>query len=319
MKKFISLMLILALCLCLAACESKEEKAQKQALADANALMESGDYAAAKEAYAALGDYEDAAGKVQEADQKIDEQEYGQYYGTWVNLYDDQRMTLEAMGMGTLDGTDCTYAIDGATLTLSGLEREISLEITDHNGTPRLVNREMSLDLVPEAEVEAFAPVTVDITMDNWEEYFVLREDPSFGYVDLPCPETGVPDFELWMKPEYVYKLLDVPTNDMMELDVVFTFAYEAGAYEYKVNTAGEYTFTFLDKVPSQYTGMIPEPRECTLQDYRPMGMILNETQCPVAVWGGWTTSRKGPNSGIVLFPTNPSVASVRGTITLLP
>ena len=50
MKKLVALFLVCALCLGLAACESQEEKAAKQAMTDADALMESGDYASALEA-----------------------------------------------------------------------------------------------------------------------------------------------------------------------------------------------------------------------------------------------------------------------------
>ena len=126
MKKLVALFLVCALCLGLASCESQEEKAAKQAMTDADALMESGDYASALEAYAALGEYEDAAAKVQEADLKLDEQKYGAYFGTWKNLYNDSVLTLEALGQSTLDGAACTYAI-GTNLTITGLEEDITL------------------------------------------------------------------------------------------------------------------------------------------------------------------------------------------------
>lgn len=290
MKKILALFLTLALCLSFAACQSGEDAAEVPA--------ESTDSAAANESTG-------------ETEPEVDVN--APYYGTWVNLYDNTAMTLEPQGKATLDGADYTYAVADGIVTLSAPDAEITLDITDHNGISRLVNRAVSMDFVPEAEIDAFAPVTVELTMDNWEEYFVLCEEPSFGYVDLPCPETGVPDFEVRLKEEYIPRLLDTPTNDNMELNVVFVFGYDAAAYEFKLS-GEEYTFQFLDTVPSQYVSMIPEPRECILRDYRSWGMVD-----PIWAWGGWYASWMGPSSGTVLYPINPYVTDVHGTITLLP
>jgi hypothetical protein len=248
-----------------------------------------------------------------------DQEANGHLYGTWKNLYNDSVLTLEAMGQGTLDGEACVYAATDSELTISGQEQDITLEITDHNGILRLVNRGAGWDLVPEAEAEAFAPVTVELTMDNWEEYFILKEVMSTGYTGAVMPEEGIPDFEIWMKPECIDRLVDTPTDDSMKLNVVFTFNYDAACYQHKSDSEGVPTFTFRDTPPANMVSMIPAPRECPLVDWRSYGMVANDDQCPVYAWGGWYSGMGDDTSGTTLYPVNPSVASVSGTITLLP
>lgn len=300
MKKILALLLTLALCLSFAACQSGEDKPADTL----DALPESTDAPMA------------------ESTEATEEDIYSHYCGTWVNLQGDTAlvMILEPQGKATLGGADYTYAIEDNNIVLSNPENEITLEITDHNGIPRLANRLVPMDFVPEAEKDAFAPITVEITMDNWEEYFVLKESYTTGYVDVVCPEEGVPDFELWLKPEYVYKLLDTPTNEMGTIgNVIFTFNYDAGFYSFKVNKDGVATFTFAEECPEKHKNLIPEPRECPLLDWRSYGMILSDKQCPVFVNGGWIVGRRSDTDGYYLYPVNPTVASASGTITLLP
>lgn len=70
---------------------------------------------------------------------------------------------------------------------------------------------------------------------------------------------------------------------------------------------------------------MIPQPRECPLLDYRPYNMTLNEEQSPLFVSGGWyagngwTDNEGNPDKDTVIYPVNPAVTSVSGTLTLLP
>lgn len=252
---------------------------------------------------------------------------YSHLYGTYTNLRGEQVLTLDAEGKATEDGVEGTYVIEGEIMTVTLPKRILELQITDHKGTPRLICGWQYLDYVPEAAAADFAPVTVEVTMDNWTEYFELRESGAFGYVGIVAPETGVPDFELWLKPEYVYKLLDAPNPDdvMPKLNVVCTFQYDALAYSFKVNSSGETEFTFHEKLDYKMQTMVPEPRECELVDFRPMNMTLNDTQCPVYVSGGWYAGRimsnenDEPVEGTIVYPVNPSLASIQGTITLLP
>lgn len=302
MKKGIILVLMIALCLCLAACQSGNQATAAQSAPTEQA-------------------------EATQTTQTEPVDPYSHLYGTYTNLRGEQVLTLDAAGKATEDGVEGTYVIEGETMTVTLPKRILELQVTDHKGTPRLICGWQYLDYVPEAAAADFAPVTVELTMDNWMEYFELREIGSFGYVGVVAPETGVPDFELWLKPEYVYKLVDAPNPDDVtpKLNVVCTFQYDALAYSFKVKNSGETQFTFHEKLDSKMKQMVPEPRECALVDFRPMNMTLTDTQCPVFVNGGWyagrmmTNENDEPVEGTIVYPVNPSLTSIQGTITLLP
>ena len=306
MKHFIALVLFLILCLSFSACGSQQTPADSPS-----------DTAAA------------STDPVPAEETTIPEETdpYEAFYCSWVNLRGDGTMTLDDQGTAVFNGTSGTYEFEDNTLHITLPDSHVRLDITDHNGIPRLVSGWKYQDFVPETAAGAFAPYTVELTMDNWNTYFELYEAPTFGYINLVMPETGVPDFELRMKPEYVYKLLDAPNGDdsMSKLNPIFTFSYDALGYTYEKDDNGEFVFEFLEALDSAQQKMIPQPRECPVLDYRPFNMSLTETQSPVFVTGGWyagsswADSNGEPLEGTVIFPVNPAVTSVTGTLTFLP
>lgn len=304
MNKAIALLLICALCITLAACGGSEPAAAPVTEPAVQAQLPE-----------------------TQPETEPEPDPYEAFYCNWVNLRGDSAMTLDSQGNVTYDGAQGSYAIEGEVLSISLEDAQIQLDITDHNGIPRLICGWQYMDFVPETAAGDFEPYTVELTMDNWNTYFDLHETAAFGYINLVMPETGVPDFELRMKPEYVYKLLDAPNGDdsMSKLNPIFTFSYDALGYTYKKGDNGEFVFEFLEALDSAQQNMIPQPRECPLLDYRPYNMTLNEEQCPLFVNGGWyagngwTDNDGNPDKGTVIYPINPAVASVSGTLTLLP
>ena len=105
MKQTISLLLALALCLSLCACgEAAPQETtidpEVQAFQDAEALLEAGEYEAAIAAFSAIGNYQQIADKIAEAETLLDEQRNSFLYGNWKDLNSLTEVSFDESGMG---------------------------------------------------------------------------------------------------------------------------------------------------------------------------------------------------------------------------
>lgn len=264
MKKLFALILALSLVLSLAGCASDSEKAVKEAqtlldagdldgaiaalnqvpeyvtLTDAliqavfqkaDVLAQAGSYDEALALLASLGGYQQVADKIADVEDQRQQADVGFLLGTWKNIPSALELTFEA------DGT-CAFAAYGEQLSLTYSHSDgivnipsplsFSLEVTEKDGVTHLIGNSgpPALDLVPEANYEALAPETVEITMDNWDTYFELRETyeeylGEFGEFSYRMPTYGI-----FLKDEYCELL----TDDGAAVD--FEVCYDEVVYE---------------------------------------------------------------------------------------
>lgn len=257
------------------------------AMEEADALLEKGDYDAAIEAYSLLGDYEDAPAKLEQATYKKDEP----YYGTWINMYDQTVFTFAAQGEGTADSKPISYSRDGNTLSITGInlaEHEffqfmpvgadwtipgetdpIPLTIVEENGICRMYCTAARIYLVPEASAEALTPVTVEITKENWEEYFYIYsyEVHSGPVGEFPgqCPE-GIEESMVMLKEEYCDRVMSPWRKNSIKLDVTFLFHFNIHYYSYEFDSNGKAIFT---PMPPHIDRPASASMKQTLVDYR--------------------------------------------------
>lgn len=265
-----------------------EADPREDALEAADALLEQGDYDSAIKAYTALGNFSDAPEKLAEATSKKDEP----YYGTWINLYDETVFTFSAEGKATADGKSISYARDGSTLTITGINLAehpfftmmplgaswpipgendpIPLTIVDEGGIRRMYCNLARIYLVPEDQAEALSPIAVDITMENWQEYFYSESSEAHnGPVgDFPgqCPE-GTTELYVWLKEAYCNRLMNPWKGDGMYLDVTFVFQYNTEYFTYSTEADGTVSFTSLKYSP--FGGSATRTQTQLLSDYR--------------------------------------------------
>lgn len=264
MKKLFALILALSLVLSLAGCASDSEKAVKEAqtlldagdldgaiaalnqvpeyvtLTDAliqavfqkaDVLAQAGSYDEALALLASLGGYQQVADKIADVEDQRQQADVGFLLGTWKNIPSALELTFEA------DGT-CAFASYGEQLSLTYSHSDgivnilsplsFSMEVTEKDGVTHLIGNSdfQTLDLVPEANYEALAPETVEITMDNWDTYFELRETyeeylGEFGEFSYRMPTYGI-----FLKDEYCELL----TDDGAAVD--FEVCYDEVVYE---------------------------------------------------------------------------------------
>lgn len=240
-KQLLCLLLCAVLCLSLAACASEEDKAFEEACA----LLEAGDYDGALAILPTIGRYQEISAKIAEAEKMRDEANAGFLFGVWKDIGSGAVFTFEADGAATLsqDGTVTTLAYTYSDNTVTITEPVVlKLKVAEVDGITHITYAETGYDLVPEAEYEALAPYSVEITMDNWEEYFELRQVKNIGVNEFGEVTYSAPGYGVFLKEEY-YDLLKEPSVDF---EVTYDEAcfqvtgYEGDSPDY--NFIGEYT-----------------------------------------------------------------------------
>ncbi len=317
MKKLIALLLALVLCLGLAACASESE--DDKALAAANALMESGDYEAAMDAYGEIPMYKEISEKIEEAYGKIISEKAAPYVGTWKDLNSNVSFTVNpdgTMQIVDFEGEiyDSMVGYDGENVYVYG-----NLAFVDADGITHL--KDEYNDFVPAENYDALCAKEVEITLENWETYFELREAKGTYTNDFGEVEYVNIGYGIFLRDEYAQKLKDqwdsVHVTFRMQYDE--EYHYVDGDYPYGDYSLGE---MFIDPWHEYQTK--EEVREVSSYFYvegtNYVSDLLNHyaadfTMGYVMNWNN-LTQEEIPTA---VIPVNPQIVEVVGTLTLFP
>lgn len=345
MKKY-AFLLVIAILLTMTGCASEDAKAMDSAAA----LLEAGDYAAAIEAYAAIGSYQDvsaqiaaaadaliAAGeyekamellssvngyqliadKMAEAEKLLQDQNASFLYGTWKNMYSDAILTMNDDGTGTLTTDDNTYDIrytfEDGILTLDN-PLTFSLTVSKENGFYHLINAVNNMNFVTAADYEEIGPKEVVITMENWEQYFELKHVQSLLYDEFGEPYAAAFNYAVYLKDEYTEKLAG---GDNGLHDVNFKLEYDQN-HRYITNiTSEDYVLGDIQFSHESQTITV------TVHDYRNSNVsnrnvILNTVCGEFSL--GWVNIDQGSEEAVAyLYMENGKIIAVQGSIMLFP
>ena len=334
-KRFLSLILALVLCLAMAACASEEDKAFEAA----DALLAAGDYEGAIAAFSSIPRYQEISEKIYEAEMMKMEAEKLTHianaqplYGNWINTTADKggsEITLAINADGTCTvvwgetTTESTYGCKDNTFSIQMMGIDLKVETIE--GVMHLVNEEFNMDFVTEADYPAFALQEIELTIDNWQEYFEIKEvngmsANSFGEVESVYPTVGI-----FLKEEYYSRLPQYFDN----LNIAFELTYDETPYvvlncspeEFQWDLAGQYEREPATKLPSWWE----VPTGCTadgiLNDNRNSDWLpeespyCNTVSCEIYAMG----SAGGDRTMYLNLWTNIQMSRVTGTLPLFP
>ena len=334
-KRLLSLILALVLCLSLAACASEEDKAFEAA----DALLAAGDYEGAIAAFSAIGRYQEISDKIYKAEMmRAEEARLSSiaaaeaYFGNWVNIspyYTETTVTLalNANGIGTMAwGEDTHDSNINYKDSIISLDNPImDLKVTDIDGITHLISEEYNMDFVSEANVAAFTPIDIEITLDNWQEYFEIKEVNSisinaFGEVDYVQPCIGI-----FLKEEYYDRLLE----NYWDMELAFELTYDETAYKilnctpdnYKYELAGQYerepvTPPSWWKLETDCTAIGSVSDRRTYIGIPEQSPFYNTFSAEIGMYGGSANDGK---TQYVAGWTNIQMSRVTGTLKLYP
>jgi hypothetical protein len=219
-KRFLTVVILVLFCL--TGCASAEERAFEEA----GALMEDGDYEAAIEAFSEIGMYRKISRKIGEAQALLEEENTEFLYGEWADMHTGTVYIFSEGGRGSLstEAGDYTflYTSDGKTVEIT-VPMELWLMVDKEDGIPHLKDADGNFDLVPKNHYESQFSMEVEITMDNWQEYFVARRAQDVGVDEdgyVNHRETG---YSFFLKEEYRSRL-DLSCDASVCFEIVFTY-----------------------------------------------------------------------------------------------
>ena len=218
MKRMICTLLAAVLLLSLAACGKPDP--EQEAFEAACALLEEGNYAEAIKAFSQLESYRKVQEKIDEAEAALEAQwlaseeaarqaeleQLGFLYGTtWHELGGTIELTFDGYqhggsplhcrywdGWGNLETFDAHWVfIDGEIRAayFPGIDPDAAMGAVhpmtaeERDGITHLLVGD--LDFVRSEDYGPFAPVEVQITIDNWQEYFEILEGKKWEYDDF--------------------------------------------------------------------------------------------------------------------------------------
>lgn len=351
MKRIISLLLVLALCLPLCACGKSKAVSNVESLIGAIGEVTVDSEAAvveAEEAYKVLTDkekeavenYADLVSARTVLDEALEIEQFRQsILGEWVNIDSDKDIiSFDENGNCLFEDFTTTYETDGERIFVSILGMEFSFTLEeDEDGILHLSSEEVA-DFVRREDWEHFQPVPpvpVEITTENWSEYFEIRECTEMAqnpFGEYTAVSTG---FGLFLKDGYLEKLsrnsLQYPSSVSFEVQYL---------REYKVVTldkdTGEFNFSeenYFSEFGELGTAVI-QTRDCrTFEDENvPVATMApavtgESTQEYVenymnSYFGAINVSGEGASNGIFFAQAlyqNPEVLRAIGTIYLNP
>ncbi len=316
MKKLIAVLLALTLCLSLAACAQKEDEAvtaNREALAAADALLEAGDYEAAMNAYYAVPVFIEITNKIDDAYVSLVRSLIGPYVGTWMDLNSGTVVEVTADGMVRImdeygnDYTNLAGYFEGELYVYG------EAEIVEIDGVRHM--KDEYNDFVLAEDYDALCAKAVEITLENWETYFELREAKS-AYRDnegkINHYNIG---YGIFLREEYAAKL----KNEWDSVNVTFKMSYDEAHYHVEGDypegdwTLGEqYTEPYYEYKTQEFEQAVWSYNyedESAVSDF--LGHHAAEfTMGYVSTWDGKITAMK---------PINPQIIEVSGTITMFP
>ena len=333
-KRLLSLILALVLCLSLTACASADDKAFEEA----DALLAAGDYEGAIAAFSAIGRYQEIAAKIAEAEKLHQEAQRlailanaEGLFGHWINIktdfVDKIALTLNNDGTSVLSWGDDVYnsTFDCENNTITVYNPYFAFAIQKVDGVTHLVESDMGLDLVPEANYSAYELQEIAITSDNWQEYFELKEANSitlnaFGEVEYVQPSLG-----LFLKEEYYSRL---PEN-YWDVDIAFEVTYDETAYKILNCAPADFNYNLIgtyEKEPTTPPSWWELQTGCTsigqVSDRRNADWVAQESpyyntfSAEIYVYGGSASDSK---TQYTAGWTNIQVSRVIGTLKLFP
>lgn len=191
----------------------------------------------------------------------------------------------------------------------------MKLIMVQEDGINKLVNESGSTVLVSEADYEQFVPDVIEITMENYEEYFELRESIELYANEFDEVEAYYIGYGLFLKDEYVSRLANLQDVSFeLEADQEFrvveldeaTGAYTVGeVYEdYNWDWSGGKHNVFSASVMDR-RNWNDDPR-CTFYQ-QICGVVSN----------GMTTSDYDTGIRYHCVLENPVITRIQGTIEL--
>lgn len=231
MKRLVTLLLVLALCLGMTACNS--EPTDREKFEAANALLEEGDYEGALEAFTDIEAYKlynEIAEKVLEIDRHFQLEKLGFLEGVWMDLSGNVVVTCDDEGNYTYEYPQASngevYEGEAWMSDEDILYLMDSFTVEEIDGVTHLVSS--NYDLVPEADYAALGVQTIEITAENMETYFELREAVDYQKNEFGEIISFNLGYGIFLKEEYVDK---VP-NQYNSINVSFKYVMNRYAHD---------------------------------------------------------------------------------------
>ena len=335
-KRFLTLILALVMCLAMTACASEEDKAFEAA----DALLAAGDYEGAIAAFSSIGRYAEISEKIYEAEMlRIEAERLAgaanaePLYGNWINTKGDVvgtdiTLAINPDGNCTLvwgeTVTDSSYRCSDNLFTIDMMVIDLKIEVIE--GITHLIYDEYNMDFVSEADYPAFAPQDIEITLDNWQDYFEMKETKSiqvnaFGEVSYVQPAVGI-----FLKEEHYDRLLE----NYWDMELAFELTYDETPYKVLNCTPEDFDYSFLGNYEMEPATNVPSWWEmqtgCTVignvYDNRNADWLAEQSpfngtfSAEIGMYGGGYGDN---NAQYVSLWTNIQVSRVTGTLRLYP
>lgn len=324
--RFLCLLMVLLLSISLTACASAEDKA----FDEANALLEAGDYDGAIAAFSAIGRYQEISEKIEQAQQLRDEKNAGFLFGTWFNLINGESYTFHPDGTGTLvyetDMISFTYSYTDGIIKFTSPEVYF-IDVKEIDGVMHLTNGDGNFDLVSEDDYAVLGPQEVEITLENWEEYFELRQANNVYVNNFGEVEHNYPCHGIFLKEEFYDRI----SPDYVDFKIDFELTYDEACFkvlDFDPDTEswefiGDYTFEPTDpprwwddfKVDQTEAASIEDRRHW--EDGNELDPYYQKVAAPIYnTYGGSSCMN---NAVYCKFADNLRISRVQGTLRLYP
>lgn len=225
MKKAIALLLALVMCLCLCACGKASDYEA------AVSLMDAGSYEEAITAFAELGDYEDSSQKLAECENVVS-------YSKALALFESGEFEDALAIFSTLgDYQDSAEKKVECENEIAYNEAIALIEAGQYQEARVIFQR------IPEHEdvTDYLARYkTIEITPENWEEYFMTVQNPRWQ-------ENAFGEGELWAI-EYCLTLKDEYASKLVTANVAMGFSSNWSAYRIEID-AVNFLYTITDQI----------------------------------------------------------------------
>jgi len=222
--RIICLALSAALCLCVSGCAPADERAFERACD----LMDAGEYEAAIEAFSAIGMYEQISEKIDEAQELLDEENSEFLYGDWVDLQTGSVFTFSKGGKGNVaaqgEAIPFSYTCDGKTVEITE-PLSLWLKVSKEDDILHLKDPDGLYDLVTQKDYVNFGPVTIEITPDNWQEYFEGKQAQDVGVDSEGHVDHRELLYGIFLKEEYLSRLDYDACDGQVWFEIEYSYA----------------------------------------------------------------------------------------------
>lgn len=319
MKKKFTLLLALTLCFALAACSpennTQTDSRQYDKYAHIFDLLEAGNYEAAHNAINALSPEDQTQIGRDETPNGLSgftTEEVGSWLiGQWISK-NGQTTTLNADGSCTIAGENLTWFIDDvsgeqqcAVRVFRGDRQCYALETwTDDDwGFGVMAVRPVNEDGVITGEQFNYNRATdftaVEISMDNWQEYFEYKETHAFS-------ENAFGEIELFRLSNYLLNKDDIVIYSGLS-DVAVEYTYTYSERELTLDTEAR-TYT-LGEIKDQ------EEEETTVISMDQLWSLEDAYQYGLAIGGGQTSELTGDT---MYYSAFGEILRIQGTIYII-